>query len=163
MIARGLAAALFTISVTPALAGVADSPLPELTARKRTLHLFTVPGILGSANLQTFFGCTSLEKSETVRIGVELFSDAGGGPLNDAAATALNVVSGGTVYFGTGATGGITIDSNLGASPGRGSARILTTSKKVACTAFVAERFNSPPTSMMSLTIIGKTTQKAAN
>ena len=45
----------------------------------------------------------------------------------------------------------------------KGSARILATSKKLACTAFLADDGNAPPTSMAQLTIIAKTKQKAAN
>lgn len=37
------------------------------------------------------------------------------------------------------------------------------TSKKLACTAWVADAFNAPPTSSWQLTIIAKTKQKAAN
>ena len=44
-----------------------------------------------------------------------------------------------------------------------GSARILATSKKIMCTAFLADKNNDPPTSMTYLTIIAKTKQKAAN
>lgn len=45
----------------------------------------------------------------------------------------------------------------------QGSARILSTSKKLMCTAYRADYANSPPTSMVQLTIIAKTKQKAAN
>ena len=45
----------------------------------------------------------------------------------------------------------------------KGSARILATSKKLACTAFVADRVDDPPQTSWQLTIIKKTTQKAAN
>jgi hypothetical protein len=45
----------------------------------------------------------------------------------------------------------------------KGSARILATSKKLACTAFIADAGNSPPASMAHLTIIAKLKQKAAN
>ncbi len=48
----------------------------------------------------------------------------------------------------------------MGIRPSRGVARILATSKKLACTAFIADRANAPPTSMVYLTIIKKTTQK---
>ena len=37
-----------------------------------------------------------------------------------------------------------------------GSASILSTSKKVVCTAFVADVFNSPPLSMMTLKVMEK-------
>jgi len=45
----------------------------------------------------------------------------------------------------------------------KGSARILSTSKKLVCTAFVADDGNAPPTSSWELTIIAKTKHKAAN
>ena len=45
----------------------------------------------------------------------------------------------------------------------KGSARILSTSKSLACTVFVADAANNTPTSMVELTIIAKTKQKAFN
>jgi hypothetical protein len=44
-----------------------------------------------------------------------------------------------------------------------GSARIIATSKKLVCTAYVADVDNSPPTTSWQLTIIAKLKQKAAN
>ena len=82
---------------------------------------------------------------------------------SDVAATSLSVAPGATVIFGTGAAAGISISSNLGGLGSKGSARILATSKKLACTAFVADRGNAPPTSAWQLTIIAKLKQKAAN
>jgi len=38
----------------------------------------------------------------------------------------------------------------------KGSARILATSKELACKAFLADTGNAPPTSMAQLTIIAK-------
>jgi len=55
------------------------------------------------------------------------------------------------------------MQSNLGGGFGGGSARILATSKNLACTAFIADRCNFPVTFMNHLTIIQKTKQKAAN
>lgn len=43
------------------------------------------------------------------------------------------------------------------------AARIVATSKKLACTASIVDPNNQPPTSMVQLTIIAKTKQKAAN
>jgi len=54
------------------------------------------------------------------------------------------------------------MQSNVGFL-GHGTARILATSKKLACTAFIADRCNNPVTFMNHLTIIAKTKQKAAN
>ena len=144
-------------------AGIADSPLPVLTAGVTTLHLYSVPAVIRSAGLGTFFACTSTDTA-TMQVGVELFAGPGGTAANDAAATSLSVASGATVIFGTGGAVGILISSNLaGGSFSKGSARILATSKKLACTAFLADIGNAPPTSMAQLTIIKKTTQRAAN
>jgi hypothetical protein len=99
-----------------------------------------------------------------MQVGVELFSSGGGAPVNDAVATSLSVGPGATVTFGTITPVGISINSSLGGGPmSKGSARVLSTSKKLACTAFVADISNAPPTSAWQLTIIKKTTQKAAN
>ena len=74
-----------------------------------------------------------------------------------------SVAPGAMAIFGTGAAAGISIDSNIGFGCTRGSARILATSKKLACTVFMADIGNAPPTSMAQLTIIAKLKQKAAN
>jgi hypothetical protein len=99
-----------------------------------------------------------------MQVGVEIFAGPGGGPVNDAAATSLTVAPGATVIFGTGSAADISIDSNLAVGfTSRGSARILATSTKLACTVYIADRTNAPPTSMTYLTIIARTKQKAAN
>ena len=158
-----LFAALAALLAAPQTrAGIADSPLPVLTAAVTTLHLYSVPGVISSGGLRAYFSCTSTDTA-TMQVGVELFGPAGGAPANDAAATSLSVAAGATVIFGTGGAVGISIDSNLGSGGSRGSARILATSKKLACTVFVADTGNAPPTSMVQLTIIKKTSQKAAN
>ena len=147
----------------PALAGLADSPLPVLLAGQTTLHLYSVPGVRHSGGLDTFFSCTSLETTATIQVGVEVFGGPGGAPVNDAAATSLPLGPGATQTFGTQSAVGISVGSNLGAPVSQGSARILATSKKLACTAFIADAGNAPPTSMVQLTIIAKLKQKAAN
>jgi hypothetical protein len=143
----------------PALAGIADSPLPVLVAGKKTLHLYSVPGVIANSLLETYFSCTSTS-STTMQVGVELFGPPGGGPYNDAAATSLSVEPGATVAFGTQGAAGIGINSILNGHFSKGSARIVATSRKLACTAFVADPANAPPTSAWQLTIIKKTTQK---
>jgi len=156
-------AALLTRTV-PCVAGIADSPLPVLTAGEKTLHLYSVPGVIaGAGGLETFFSCTSTDTAP-MQVGVELFFSGGGAPANDAVATSLTVGPGATVTFGTSIAVGISISSNLGGGFfSKGSARILATSKKLACTVFVTDNGNAPPTSMVQLTIIKKTSQKAAN
>ena len=151
------------VPTIPAVAGIADSPLPVLTAGAKTLHLYSVPSVIRGGGLETFFGCTSTDTAP-VQVGVELFISAGGAPANDAAATSLTVAPGQTVMFATSAAVGIGINSNLGGGGlGQGSARILATSKKLLCTAFVADATNAPPTTSWQLTIIAKLKQKAAN
>jgi hypothetical protein len=156
------AATLLLASTAPAFAGIADSPLPVLMAGKKTLHLYSVPGIIAGGGLGTFFSCTSTDTA-AMQVGVELFAFPGGGPFNDAAATSLSVAPGATVIFGTSSAVGISVSSSVGGSFSKGSARILATSKKLVCTAFVADPGNAPPTSAWQLTIIAKLTQKAAN
>ncbi len=126
-------------------------------------HLYSVPGVMGLSCFGTYFSCTSLDTA-AMRVGVELFVGPGGPPVNDAVATSLSVASGATARFGTVTPLDFGIQSNLGfGSTSLGSARILSTSKKLACTAFVADSCFSPVTFMNHLTIISKTKQKAAN
>ena len=157
-----VAVAVCVLWSAPAAAGIVDSPLPVLSAGATTLHLYSVPGVIGISGLGTYFACTSTDTA-AMQVGVELFFAPGGAPANDAAATSLSVGPGATVIFGTSAAAGISIDSSLGGGLSKGSARILATSKKLACTAFIADVGNAPPTSMVYLTIIKKTKQKAAN
>ena len=64
---------------------------------------------------------------------------------------------------GSGASG-LTPDSNLSLGAiATGSARIVAISKSLVCDAFIADKQNAPPTTMMHLTIVAKTKQKALN
>lgn len=150
------------IAAVPAFAGVADSPLPELETGKRTLHLYSVPGVMAINDFQAYFSCTSTDTAP-MQVGVELFGGPGGAPYNDATATSLTVNPGATVIFGTTGLaigGSIFPNVSLGGFFSRGSARILATSKKLACNAFVAEAMNYPTSYMVQLTIIKGTKQK---
>jgi hypothetical protein len=149
---------LGALVTTPAVAGIADSPLPVLVAGKKTFHVYSVPSVVAYGGLGTYFGCTSTDTAP-IQVGIEVFGSGGGAPANDAAATSLAVSPGAGVMFGTGGAAGIVIDPNLGGSF-TATARILSTSKKLACTAFVADRSNAPPSVAWQLTIIKKTTQK---
>src|SRR5207249_7011332 len=111
--ALGLAA-LLTWTV-PCVAGIADSPLPELEAGKTTLHLYSVPGVIRAGGLGSFFSCTSTD-TLPMTVGVELFGTAGGSPENDAVATSLIIPPGGTKAFGTDTAPQIVISSTLGGS-----------------------------------------------
>ena len=148
----------------PAIAGIADSPLPVLQAGKRTLFLYSVPGVIAGGALSTFFLCTSTATAPQ-QVSVEVFLRFGGGPCNDAAADSQSVQPGATVVFGTGQPineilGGQVADSSVCGGIGTGSARILSTSTKLVCTALVGDAENSPPTTSWQLTVIKKTSQK---
>jgi hypothetical protein len=154
---------LWALGAGPAGAGIVDTPLPVLLPGKPTLHLYSVPGVVNSGGIGTFFACTSTA-SATMQVGVEVFPPPGGGPINDAMATSLSVEPGASVRFGTSSAVGIVIGSNLGTGPiSNGSARILATSKSLICTAFVADTTTAPVASGWQLTIVAKTKQKAAN
>src|SRR6058998_905684 len=109
-----LAACAALLAASQARAGIADSPLPVLSAGATTAHLYSVPGVIGGGGgLGTYFSCTSTDMA-TMQVGVELFFAPGGAPANDAAATSLSVAPGATVMFGTGSAAGLSIDSSLG-------------------------------------------------
>ena len=160
-----LAACATLLGTSAARAGIADSPLPVLVAGQKTLLLYSVPGVMNDSGttLGTYFSCTSTSTSPQT-VGVELFAPAGGGPVNTVTTTALTVAAGASVTFGTMNTFANIVDADLGAPPMRkGSARILSTSKSLICTVFVADAAPSTPTVAWELTIVAKTKQKAAN
>lgn len=144
-------------------AGIGDGPLPTLIPEVKTVHVYTVPGVIKHLGLETEFICTSYATS-TIRIGVEIFDRLGGAPLNNVTAGngAADLAGGETVTIGTGSTAGVHEDRviTLSASVKNGSARIVSTSKKIDCTAFIADQVNSPPTTMMSLKVLSKNKQK---
>jgi hypothetical protein len=163
LVALAALVAALALAPRPILAGIVDSPLPELLPGAKTVHQYSVPGVISQTGLGTFFSCTSTAASP-IQVGVEVFGAAGGGPSNDPVASSLSVGPGATVTFGTQSASGISISSNLGPGPvSKGSARILATSKSLICTAFVADVTTAPVASLAHLTIIAKTKQKAAN
>jgi hypothetical protein len=106
--------AALVFATAPAFAGIADSPIPA----PFTNHIFSVPGVINAGGLSTSFACTSTSTS-AIQVGIELFSAAGGAPLNSAAATAVTLSSGATVLIGTNASTGLSVDQNLSAQRSR--------------------------------------------
>lgn len=171
---RGFLALAFCLTLTmPALAGIADSPLPVLEAGKPTFHLYSVPGVRGGASLGTFFSCTSTD-TVPMKVAVELFHPVLG-VLNDAVATSFPFSPGYSATLATDiplpcySTGSSLCPSSFPndlltgsgfGGPFAGSARILATSKRLVCTVFLADIFSEPPTSMVHLNIVAKTKQK---
>jgi len=128
------------------------------------VHLFSVSGVTTAGGLGTFFSCTS-SSPETVLVSVELFGEEGGAACNDASAVAVSVAPGATVMFATQNVNSAFFTAQL-LTPvpvylGVGSARILSTVKKgLLCTAFLADAYAAPPTSMASLNVVGRKGQK---
>jgi hypothetical protein len=113
---------------------------------------FSVPGVINSGNLGTYFTCTSVtDVPQTVTVTV---FDEGGAQSGTAS---LIVGAGTSVRFGTRGAAGLTVDSNLGSGVvNSGAARITSTvSKKLICSAFVADSTVGTP-AINSLVVLSK-------
>jgi len=134
----------------PAMAGVLDSPVPDMDPSHSERVIYIIPNVIKNNNLETEFNCTNLERT-TVRIGVEIFDRFGNGPLNDISSGvgdgAQDVPPGGAITIGTGNTAAIHEDEVIQGLPTNvrgGSARIVSTSKRIMCQAFVVDEVNVP-------------------
>jgi hypothetical protein len=152
------------LALAPAThAGIVDSPVPLLQGAKAA-HVYSVAGVVTAGGLGTFFSCTSAATA-AIRVSVELFDETGTDAINDASAVSLSVEPGASVTFTTQNTPSSAFPSAqlLTAAPVLlpvGSARILSTSKSVLCTAFLADVYTGPPSSMSYLTVVAKAKQK---
>lgn len=148
--AFALAAAFF---VPPADAGIGDTPLPS-----GFKLLYSVPAISGAGQVGPVFTCTNAGKSQ-VTIGVELF-DSTGAAAGNPATNRLVVPAGGTVNWALGAVTSMSVDNFFGVAFGNGkaSARIVATSTKVLCTAYMIDYSGGGP--QANLTVVAKTKQK---
>ena len=157
-IAHTVTTAVLAVAVATAAQAQIDTPPPPLMGQP-SFHLYSVPGVIRGGGLGTFFACTNTTGA-TIRVGVELFGPAGGGPANDASATSLDVGPSATVVFGVGSAVGVSVSGTLGGAFSKGSARILATAKKgIICGAFLADDGNAPPTSMTTLMVVARTKQ----
>ncbi len=143
-----IAGALEFAWVSSSLGGVADSPLPVLTSGGPTaLSAFRVPGVMKVGNLDTEFTCTSLSTTP-FKFAVQVFASTGGAPLNDVTTGngVATLAPGATQTIATGGTAGLHEDvivTGVGTSLRNGSARIVSESKAIACTAYVADKFGT--------------------
>ena len=154
-----LVAIVTVLAVATAVQAQIDSPPPTLQGQA-SFHLWSVPGVIRTGGLGTFFACTNTTDNP-IRVGVELFGPGGGAAANDPSATSLNVAASATVLFGASAAVGLSVDSSLGFLASKGSARVLATAKSgIICSAFLADPGNAPPASMTTLMVVNKTTQK---
>src|SRR5437667_1646143 len=114
-----LVAIVTVLALATAVQAQIDSPPPALQGQP-SFHLYSVPGVIASFGLGTFFPCTNTTGA-AIRVGVELFGPPGGAAANDASATSLDVGPSATVLFGTGGAVGLSVSSSLGGFFSKGS------------------------------------------
>lgn len=136
--------AVVGLLAAPAYSGVIDSPKP-LFGGRAARTIFYVPNVIHNNGMETVFTCTSLD-SMTIRIGIEIFDSIGGPALNDVSDPTGNgaedVPVGGTFTVGTDNTEVLSeneVISGLPANIRGGSARIVSDSKRIACSAVVID------------------------
>ena len=153
---RTLSASAFALvlAVGSAWAGLIDTPLPA-----GTNYLFSVPGVIASATIGTYFTCTSVAKSSQ-DVTIDVFN--GNGDL--ACSGTLTVDVGKTVRFATQASTILSSDTIVCSGPAslvnQGAARILSTGKSLLCNVSASDATGAV---VLPLDVIAKTKQKAAN
>lgn len=125
---------------------IADKP-PLIGGTDKAKVVYSIAGVVDSATQATYVSCTSLEKTggNDIHFAVEFFDN--GSSSNDVAAG-----DGDEFLSGPGDTDGISTRAITGLSTtaittppgitGTGAARILSTSTKILCAAFVVDPAN---------------------
>ncbi len=151
-----IVAAVCSLSAGLAVAGVADTPLPQFSDLKSSVLISTIPGVVKRNGLETEFVCTSLD-SALVDIGVEIFGPDGS-LLNDVSAgtgAILDVAPGQTVTLATSSTATysetLVITLPPGANLAQGSARIVASSSQVRCNIMMLDKAVTPPVALATL------------
>ncbi len=143
-----VATAAALLFATPALAGIVDTPVPLLNGKSAEV-VFYVPGVQSTAtprvydntgNLDTIFACTSLETKDSLDFTVEVFDYTGAGPVPGYSNVPIVTLKPGeTRTICTDPVDGYWIFD--GVNPIQniygGSARIISTSPKIACDAVI--------------------------
>ena len=147
---------------SPAFAGLADSPIPEVNGRKMK-HVYSVVGVRNSPTLSTLFTCTNIDPKNPIEFAVEVFAFSGGNPLNDVTAgvgeKTLQVGETRTIVTSSSSSFPTSSNAGLGDTSTSGAARILTSSTKVLCSAIIHEKDTNPPESMLQLPVFKKVKQ----
>jgi hypothetical protein len=137
----------------PVLGGILSIPLPQFSDGQQATHAALFPGIIKRRPMETSVFCTSLA-SQAIDVGVEILAPDGS-VLNSVAGgngAVLNVSPGATITVSTGGTAAFFETTVISAtSAAQGSARIVSTSGQLTCTAVVLDSVLTPPTSMSSL------------
>ena len=148
----GLAVMVSALPAGAAGDGPLNTPLSPFTDGSLAKYLWTVTGVLKKQGFVTDVTCTNLDVPGTVAdIGVEIFDETGTQLNNINVAPApgncngamLGVPAGHTVTISNGATVQFHEDCIIAIAGGTsGSARILSTSSKIACSAMIADSKN---------------------
>ena len=137
-----LVACFALLASSPATARASVLDPPPLLQGEKALALFSVSGVVTAGGLGTYFSCTSTS-TVPIRVSVEVFNETPGSTINDPSAVSVSVAPGNTVMFATqNESASFCSAQLLTPSPvflPLGSARILSTSKSLVCTAFLAD------------------------
>lgn len=154
--------ALSTATMRPAAAGIADTPLLLLNGTTEAKIIYTVLGVVDSPQAATSFHCTSTVKTggPNIVVGIELFDN--GVLENDVTSgVGVEVISpGDTDIISTRGTSAFSDFSMGGTLVVAGSARILATSRKLICIAFLLDPTSNPPSFITTLPVFKKLRQK---
>ena len=153
-------------------AGITDTLPNKFSNQRQGKSIFTLTGVMHRATadangnidgrLETVFMCTNMNKSLAIDIGIEIFDYRGAlqNILNDHENGAyLNLTSGSTVTITTGKINAFIEDRMITTTQNSilgGSARIVSSSSSIICTAALIGEFNgiANPMSMMQLPVI---------
>lgn len=156
--------ALLALTAGTAAAGPGDAAVPSISASASTRAMFIVPGVIKNNGLETAFMCTSLDIAAAT-IAVEIFSPDDGAVLNNVATGTLNgtmpMPPGSTVTISTGSSVGLHEDLAITAlgNVRNGSARILSTTTRVLCTAILVEKVGATPATVATLKVFSRRKQ----
>jgi hypothetical protein len=156
----GLCGVAAAVAPTIAAANLVTDAAPSLGGQSAKV-VYYVNGVTKNNGMETEFVCTSLDSSGTYHIGVEIYDETGAAAFNNVSAGDGEeiVAAGGTLTIGTGNTAGFHETEVITAMPLNlrgGSARIVSTSRRLFCQAFLVEELASPPAAFMPLKVIGR-------
>lgn len=166
---RMIRGALFVAATVLAAAGAAqagpgDSPVPSISGTASTRVLFIVPGVIKNNGIETAFMCTSLDTIDTT-VAVEVFSPEGGAALNNVSSGVANgtiaLPAGATVTISTGTSVGLHEDLPITGlmNVKNGSARVLSTTSRLLCTAILVEKSGVTPGTISALKVFARRNQ----
>ncbi len=123
------------------------------TANAQLTPRFVVPGVMNTGPLGTFFFCTNPSEAP-VAVGIQVLA-ADGTPINVPSDTSGLLGPHTTIMFGTDVASGLSVEQNLAVGiVDHGSAQIVGSSYRIACSVFLADRYSNPPSSMTTLSVV---------